>query len=290
MSTWTGDFVEGRRHLDLAIKLYDPAAHRSLSTRFGHDVKVAILCHRSLALWALGYPEAALSDASQALAEARAIAQAATMMNALCYSSFTYNFCGDYVAATSGIERLTALAEEKGAIYWKTVGLMGQGHILALTGRPWEAVTMIAAGMSASRSTGSKLFVPTFLSQLAMAHLKLRQFAEARLYVDEAMTTVETTKEKLWEAEVYRLAGQIARSERDHERAESYFTRSLAIAKHQEAKSWELRAAMSLARLRRDQGRRGEARELLAPVYGWFTEGFDTLDLKKAKALLDELA
>jgi class 3 adenylate cyclase/tetratricopeptide (TPR) repeat protein len=290
MSTWTGDFVEGRRRLDRAIKFYDPAAHRSLSTRFGHDVRVAILCHRSLALWALGYPEAALSDANQALAEAREIAQAATMMNALCYTSFTYSFCGDYVAATSGIERLTALADEKGATYWKTVGLMGQGHILALTGHPWEAVNMIATGMSASRSTGSKLFVPTFLSHLAMAHLKLRQFGEARLYIDEAMTTVAATKERLWEAEIHRVAGRIAQAEGNHERAEIYMTGALAIARKQEARSWELRAALTLARLRRDQGRRGEARDLLAPVYGWFTEGFDTLDLRKAKALLDELA
>jgi hypothetical protein len=98
---WTGDFVEGRRHLDRAIALYDPTAHRSLSTRFGHDVRVAILCHRSIALWLLGYPGAALADAHQALADARAIDQAATTMNALCYTSFTYTFCGDYAAATS---------------------------------------------------------------------------------------------------------------------------------------------------------------------------------------------
>jgi predicted ATPase len=123
-----------------------------------------------------------------------------------------------------------------------------------------------------------------------MAHLKLRQFGEARLYIDEAMTTVAATKERLWEAEIHRVAGRIAQAEGNHERAEIYMTGALAIARKQEARSWELRAALTLARLRRDQGRRGEARDLLAPVYGWFTEGFDTLDLRKAKALLDELA
>jgi predicted ATPase len=107
----------------------------------------------------------------------------------------------------------------------------------------------------------------------------------------EAMTAVETTGEKLWEAEVYRTAGDIAllSPEPDAAKAEGYFERALSIARQQQAKSWELRAAMSTARLWRDQGKRDEARDLLAPVYGWFTEGFDTLDLKEAKALLDEL-
>jgi predicted ATPase len=106
------------------------------------------------------------------------------------------------------------------------------------------------------------------------------------------MTAVETTKETWYEAEVHRIAGEIALTspERDTVKAEAYFERALALARVQQAKSWELRAAMSMARLRRDQGKRDEARELLAPVYGWFTEGFDTVDLKQAKALLDELA
>jgi predicted ATPase len=106
------------------------------------------------------------------------------------------------------------------------------------------------------------------------------------------MSTIETTKESWFEAEVYRIAGEIAResSEPDAAKAEAYFERALAVARQQQAKSWELRAAMSMARLWRDQGKRDEARELLAPVYGWFTEGFDTRDLKEAKALLDELA
>ena len=120
----------------------------------------------------------------------------------------------------------------------------------------------------------------------------LAEFDDAWRYIDEATTELETTKEKLWEAEVYRMAGDIAlRSPKpDIAKAEAYFERALAVARKQQAKSWELRAAMSLARLWRDQGKRQQARDLLAPVYGWFTEGFDTLDLKEAKALLDELA
>jgi predicted ATPase len=143
--------------------------------------------------------------------------------------------------------------------------------------------------MAASRSTGSKVFVPTFLPHLAMAHGQLGRFDESRLCIDEAIAAVETTKEGLWEAEVYLRAGEIARGERDIGRAEISFQRALSVERDQRAKSWELRAATSLARLWRDQGRRAEAHDLLAPAYHWFTEGFHTLDLIEAKALLAEL-
>ena len=135
--------------------------------------------------------------------------------------------------------------------------------------------------------------MPFHLLNTARAHAELGKFDDAWRCIDEATTAVDTTtKQKLWEAEVNRVAGEITlmSPERDVAKAEEYFERALAVARQQQAKSWELRAAMSMARLWRDQGKRHEARELLAPVYGWFTEGFDTLDLKEAKALLDELA
>jgi predicted ATPase len=126
---------------------------------------------------------------------------------------------------------------------------------------------------------------------LAIAHGELGQFDDAKRCVGEALTVVETTKERLHEADINRIAGEIALKspEPSAAKAEAYFERALAVARKQQAKSWELRAAMSMARLWRDQGKRDEARALLAPVYGWFTEGFDTLDLKEAKAMLDEL-
>ena len=133
---------------------------------------------------------------------------------------------------------------------------------------------------------------PFRLSHLAGAHAELGNSMTLGAAFGEAMTTVETTKENWFEAEIHRMAGEIAlmSPEPDAAKAEAYFERALAVARAQQAKSWELRAAMSMARLWRDQGKRQQARELLAPVYGWFTEGFDTLDLKEAKALLDELA
>ena len=133
--------------------------------------------------------------------------------------------------------------------------------------------------------------MPFYLSYLAMAHAEHGRFDDATRCIEEAMTAMETTKETWCEAEVNRIAGEIAllSPEPDAAKAEAYFERALAVARKQQAKSWELRAAMSMARLWREQGKRDEARDLLAPVYGWFTEGFDTLDLKQAKALLDEL-
>jgi predicted ATPase len=129
-----------------------------------------------------------------------------------------------------------------------------------------------------------------YLPFLATAHKRLNQFDEAWHVIDEAMTMVKTSKESWGEAEVYRVTGEIALAWAKPDKAQAYFDRALAVARQQRAKSLELRAAMSLARLWRDQGKVSEARELLAPVYGWFTEGFDTRDLKEAKALLEELA
>ena len=288
----TGDIAEGRAHLDRAIALYDPAAHRPLATRFGQDTGVSILSQRSWALWMLGYPEAALADADHALKDAREIGQAATLMFALNFASSTHIYCGNYVAANAQLDELVMLAEEKGSSYWKVQGMLMRGDLFAVTGRASDATRMIDNGITASfRSTGATLWKPLYLSNLATAHGELGQFDDAWHCIGEATRVIETTKERWFEADILRIAGEIAlmMSEPDAAKAETYFERALAVARAQQAKSWELRAAMSMARLWRDQGKRIEARDLLAPVYGWFTEGFDTLDLKEAKALLDEL-
>ena len=170
--------------------------------------------------------------------------------------------------------------------------MINKGCALALTAKASEAVDVLTSGIAAWRSTGATLYMPWFLSHLARARADLKQFDNAWRCIGEAMMTIETAKERLWEAEVHRVAGKIAlmSPEPDRAKAEAYFERALAVARKQQAKSWEMRAAISVARLYRDQGKRDEARDLLAPVYGWFTEGFDTLDLREAKALLDELA
>jgi class 3 adenylate cyclase/predicted ATPase len=288
---FTGDIAEGRGHFDQALALYDPAEHRSLATRFGQDTRMTLLSYRSLALWLLGCPEAALSDADEALKNSREIGQAATLMFALRITQTTYGLCGNRVATAAHAQELVALAEEKGAPFWKAFGMMNQGSVLALTGRASGATEMLISGIAAYRTTGATIFLPFYLPHLARAHAELGQFEEAWRCIGQAMRAAEATKEKWCEAEIHRTAGEITllSPAPDAAKAQAHFERALAIARAQQAESWELRAATSLARLWRDQGKRQQARELLAPIYGWFSEGFDTRDLKEAKALLDEL-
>jgi predicted ATPase len=288
----TGHIGEARAHYDQALALYDPVEHRHLATQFGQDIRVAILSYRSLALWMLGHPEAALADIDHALKDAREIGQTATLMYALGDTSHTHHLCGNYAATTAQCDELTMLARETGAALFKALSTLGFGLISALTGKATDAVQTIAPGITAWRSAGATMWIPLFLSCLATAHAQLSQFDDASRCINEAMNAVETTTERWWEAEVNRGAGEVALMgpHPDAAKAEAYFARALAVARKQQAKSWELRAAMSLARLWRDQGKPQQARELLAPVYEWFTEGFDTRDLKEAKALLAELA
>jgi predicted ATPase len=283
----TGNIVEGRAYLDRSIALYDPASHRPLATRFGQDVRVAALSFRSLALWLLGYPAAALMDTAEALKDAREIGHAPSLMYALTRAAFIERFCGNDAALL--VDELVALTDEKGAGFWKAYAMINQGLVLTRGGNVAEAVKKITSGIMAYRSIGSSLHMPEYLSSLARAHADIGEFDDARRYIGDAM--VRGTKEKYFEAEVYRVAGEIAMMspEPDAAEAQVYFGKALTVAREQQAKSWELRAAMSLARLWGDQGKRQEARELLARVYGWFTEGFDTRDLKEAKKLLDEL-
>jgi predicted ATPase len=288
----TGGLLEGRFHLEQGLALYDPAEHHPLATRFGADTGVSIWSYRSIALWLLGYPDAALVDMNNALKNASEIGQASSLMFALHHASFGHVHFGNYAAARADALELTALADKKDASLWKALGISVQGWLLALFGKPSDAIQTITAGITALRSTGATMWMPLSLTYLARAYAEVGQCDSAWRSVGEAMTMVETTTERWCEAEVNRVAGDIAliSPERDVGKAQAYFDKALTIARAQQAKSWELRAAMSMARLWRDQGKRGEARELLAPVYGWFTEGFNTRDLKEAKALLDELA
>ena len=290
--TIRGDIVEAQGHYDRAITLYNPTEHRHLATRFSADASVVILTHRAFNLWLLGYPATALRDADDALKNAREIGQAASLMFALYFVARFHVFCGNYSVATALAQELFALADEKDAQIWKAQGTLCKGWILALTGNTSEAIRQITIGIAAYRSTGSTLNLPAHLSYLALAYADIGQFDDAWRCIREAISASDATKERWFEAEANRIAGEIARKspEADTAKAVEYFERALAIARRQQAKSWELRAAMSMARLWRDQGKPQQARELLAPVYGWFTEGFDTLDLKEAKALLEELA
>jgi predicted ATPase len=286
-----GEIATGRAHLDRAIALYDPTAHRALATRFGVDSRVAILCFRSWALWSLGYPEAALADVDRAVEAARDTGQAATLMFALAHCAWPCAWTGNDVAAEGLLREAVALAEQTGGLQWKGQGRAALGCVLTLKGNPAEAIDLITSGLADCRAAGITVWQPLIFSHLAGAHTDLGQFDEAWRWLGEALASVESTTEKWAEAEIRRVAGEIAlRSPApDAARAVSHFAAALAIARRQQAKSWELRTATGCARLMREQGRAREAHDLLAPVYGWFTEGFATKDLKEAKALLDEL-
>jgi predicted ATPase len=286
-----GTIEEGRAHLDRAIAPYDPAEHFSLATRFGQDVGATSLSWRSISSWLLGYPEDALRDAARALEIARQSQHSATLVYVLNFSIFPHLSCGNFAAANALIDEFVPLKDQIGSAFWGGWGTVQRGCVLDLTGKAAEAVQNIASGIDEMRATGTTLWLPLFLSSLALANAEIGQFDQAWANIHEAMTAVETTKESWCEAEINRVAGEIALLEAkpDVVKAEAYFANALEIARKQQAKSWELRAAMSAARLLLAQGGREPARDILAPVYGWFTQGFDTLDLQRAKLLLDEL-
>ena len=286
----TGEIARGKVHLDHAITLYDPFLPRASMAR--EDPRVAALIFRSIALWMLGYPEAALADASGAIKNARALGSAMPLMFALAHAELTFRLCGNYAAGGECVRELVALADVKGSLYWKTAAQGMEATRLSLIGDPANSIPMMISMRNAYEATGAKFLAPLYLSVLSTSYAALGKFDDARHYVAQAMNTMETSKEKWFEVEVSRVAGEIALKspKPDTAKAEGYFERALIVARQQQAKSWELSASMSLARLWRGQGKVQEARELLAPVYGWFTEGFDTRDLKEAKALLEELA
>jgi predicted ATPase len=278
-------------HSDRVVASYIPAEHRQLAARFGQDIRVAARCYRSWVRWMLGYPDAAVADARDAIAEAREVGQGVSLMYCLYFSSCALIHCGAYEAADTQLDELIPLATEKNAAQWRGGGMMHRGAIQALAGKASDAVTMIPAGIAAWQSSGSVVFVPWYVSHMARAKAELGQFAEAWQHIKDALSAMETTGEAWCASDVHRTAGEIALLEPapDVAKAETHFLRALEIARAQQAKSWELRAATSLAKLWCDRGDRDKARELLVPVYDWFTEGFSTRDLREAKTLVDAL-
>ena len=291
MASLGGTSAHSRVHLDRAIALYDPAVHRPLATRFGQDVRVAALSHRSRALWMLGYPEAALADAQKALRDAREIGQAATLMYALFYASLTHFYCGNYAAANTIVDELIALANDKGTVIWKAFGI-GARLVLcryrqSFGGSPDNNVRNKHIEINGSGGVDAGE-LRTFDESLRGARSIRRRLAlHCRSDGDD-----ENNQGKLVGGRDPSGGRGSRATVAEAGRVESGGVFRACAGSRAEAACnvLELRASMSMARLWRDQGKRDEARNLLALVYGWFTEGFDTLDLNEAKALLDALA
>jgi class 3 adenylate cyclase/predicted ATPase len=287
---YAGRFSSSRSHLEEVLTLYDPISYRSLARPAGFDPHVSSQAYLGIVLFCLGYPDQSVARSNAAVAEARRLSHPPSLAVSLAIGSRLFSLGGDIAAPDERIDELVAVATERGFPYWRAQGLMFRGWLKVKNGDVAEGMSLLRGGAIAYRATGAALFVPHYLALLARACEAAGQIEEALTRVDDALQIVDRTAERWLEAELNRHKGHLLLGQGHFEAAEKLYRKALSIAAEQGAKLWELRAAASLARLRRRQGHRGEARDLLAPVYGWFTEGFDTPDLKETKALLDELA
>jgi predicted ATPase/class 3 adenylate cyclase len=287
-----GELVSARVHLEQALALYDPLQHRSQAFLYVFDPFVASASVLAWGLFALGYPEQARARLDAALAWAQELVHPFSLAFALFFACGLSQLIRDRQAIQERAEALLALASEQGFAFWAACATVFEGWSLVDRGRVSEGIPRMRQGIAAHSATGAANFVPHFLGLVAQAQQRHGDLLAAKETVTEALDRVRRTGEGYYEAELLRLRGELllARPAPDPITAEQCLVEALETARRQQAKMWELRAATSLARLRRDQGRTREAHDLLAEVYGWFTEGLDTPDLREARALLDELA
>jgi len=288
---WLGELTPARDHLDhaLALEAHQPQASGAVATAL--VARVANYGYTAWTLWLLGYPEQAQQRNHQALTLAHALAHPFSQVVALLYAAMFHLLRREGPAAQERAEMELALATEYGFPFWVAGGTIVRGWALAAQGQTTEGIAAMRQGIAAWRALGASVVLSTYLATLAEVCGQVGQLADAQHLLLEAQTLVDHTGERYWEAELYRLQGEFLLQQpvANEPQAESCFRQALTIARRQHAKSLELRAAMSLARLWQQQGKCAEAYELLAPVYGWFTEGFDTADLQEAKTLLKEL-
>jgi len=293
-----GELGPAKTHLEQAISLYTPQQHHSLArlSGFPGDLGVFCLCFAAHTLCHLGYLDQARAKIREALALARELAHPYSVALALDYAAMLHQFRRERHLVEESAETAIALCTEQGFAYYLAWGTMMQGWALADQGQDAGGIAHMRKGLAAIQATGAALRRPYYLGLLAEANGTAGHVEDGLAMLAEALAVVDRTGERWSEAELYRLKGELLlRSKaRRHcaplaEQADASFRHALEVAGFQQAKSWELRAATSLGRLWQSQGKRKQASDLLAPIYGWFTEGFDTADLKDAKALLDEL-
>ncbi len=301
-----GEFASAREHLEHGIALYDPPQHRSLALLYGQDPGVECLSHAAWVLWHLGYPQQALQRSHEALTLARELSYPSNLAFALGLTSWLHQFRREGHLTRERAEVLIALSSEQGFPQWLAGGTMLRGWALAEQGQMEEGIAQMRQGLAVHLATGGKITQPYWLALLAEVYGKAGQTEEGLTALAEALAAVDKTGECHHEAELYRLKGELSlqsgvrgpRSEvtkpqtptpNPQSEAEACFLKAIEIARRQQAKSLELRAVMSLSRLWQQQGKKKKARQLLAEIYGWFTEGFDTKDLQEAKVLLAAL-
>ena len=289
---WLGEFVSARTHLEEAAARYDPQQHEALIALYADDFGVVSGIFGAFALWSLGYPTQAVARLEETMPLAELLSHPFSIGETLFFGAIVYQARGEVAAVRKRCEAALAVSEENGFPFMMVGSTLVLGWARAQQGEVETGIAQMREGLAAWKATGARLWQPYFLSLLTEAYLKAGQADAGLKVVAEAMTEVQRSDGRQHEAELHRLKGDLLlqQSPDNHQDAEACFHTAIAIAQKQQAKSWELRAATSLARLWQQQGKTAEARDLLAPVYDWFTEGFDTADLKDAKALLGELS
>jgi class 3 adenylate cyclase/predicted ATPase len=288
---WQGELIEAQAHARHGLTFYDPAQHRANAMSYGQDSGVACGMLGAHTLWMLGYPDQALQGVDETRALARKLAHPFSVAQTLLLSALLHQLRREPQAARAQAEAARALCTEQGFGMYGDWSLLPGGWALAQQGEVTEGIAQIRQGFAGFRATGAGVSWPWWLALVAEACGKVGQLDEGLCALEEALAAVQHNEEGHYEAEVYRLKGELLlqQSAAHPEAAEAQLQQALAVARRQQAKSWELRAAMSLARLWQQQGKRAEAHALLAPIYGWFTEGLDTVDLQEARALLEAL-
>ncbi|MDQ3828836.1 MAG: hypothetical protein M3361_05900, partial [Candidatus Tectomicrobia bacterium] len=288
-----GDYAAARTYLEQGITLIDPTAQQALAPRANMTAGVTwCLVHAALTLWCLGYPAQALRRSQEALALAQTLAHPYSLGLARHYAAQVHHRRRDASVVQAQAEALLTLATAHGFPLWAGFGTYWRGWTLAMQAQDAAGLAQMHQGMTAVLATGQELGRPFCLVLLAEVAGQVGQAAEGLRLLGEALAVMADSGRGDLLAEAYRLQGEflLRQAGPDAAQAEASFQQALTVARRQQAKSWELRAAMSLSRLWQQQGKRAEAYKLLAPIYGWFTEGFDTADLQEAKALLTEVS
>jgi predicted ATPase len=293
---FTGKFVLSQQHFVEGVALYDVRKHSPHVSDVVQDPGVHCHCYLAEILWLQGYADQARQLCHQALGLARQLAHSHSMVVALASAAFLHNRLGKHGAAQGFAQELITLAHEQGFPQWLAVGTVRQGWILVVQGQAEKGLAQMRQGLAIFQVTGAKLAIPSFFCELAWAHGRARRVEEGLALVTEALGMIAKTEERVSEAELYRIKGELLLSREGKNQkakttveAEKCFWQAIHVACRQKAKALELRAVINLSRLWQSQGRRQQARRLLAEIYGWFTEGFDTADLQEARTLLQEL-
>jgi predicted ATPase len=290
---WMGELLPAREHLEMASSLHDRERHRSLAFRYGGaHAGITCLSLAAVTLWRLGYPDRALKRGNEALALAQGLSHPFTLAFAEVFFVSLRQLRREARAAQETADALIALSAEHGYTDRLAWGTALRGWAIAAQGPPEEGLAHIQEGMAASRAIGTELYRTYFLMLLAETYRELGRLDDGLSALREGLAAADERENRNYEAEMHRLKGELLLKQDDSNSAEAQncFKRAIETARKQSAKSWELRATTSFARLLARQGHRDEGRAMLADIYGWFTEGFDTADLKDAKALLDQLA